>query len=373
MKAHPVADLLPLLEGEAFDSLVADIQANGLLEPITIHEGLILDGRNRWNACKAAGVEPQFLEFDGDDPLAFVLSLNVHRRHLSESQRGMVAARLETLKRGDNQHKRGDANLHVPRADAAKRLNVSSRTVASAAAVRDRASPELIQAVERGDIAVSVAAGLATASEEFQRQAVAKPDRAHVLVKQAARAERESELGAKQLALPVKRYGVIYADPPWRFEVYSRDTGLDRDASNHYPVQTLEQIKTLAVAGIAAPDCVLFLWATGAMMPQALEVMAAWKFEYRSQFVWAKDRAGTGYWNRNQHELLLVGTRGDVPAPAPGAQWASLIEAPVGPHSAKPKVFAEMIEGLFPTLPKIELFARGKARPGWDVWGAEAE
>ena len=126
MKAHPYADILPLLEGEAFDSLVADIRANGLLEPITIHEGMILDGRNRCGACKAAGVEPQFLEFDGDDPLAFVLSLNVHRRHLSESQRGMVAARLETLKHGDDRHKRGDANLHVSRADAAKRLNVSS-------------------------------------------------------------------------------------------------------------------------------------------------------------------------------------------------------------------------------------------------------
>ena len=138
MKPHPYADLLPLLEGEAFDSFVADIKTNGLLEPITIHEGMILDGRNRWNACKAAGVEPQFLEFDGDDPLAFVLSLNVHRRHLSESQRGMIAARLETLKHGDNQHKRGDANLHVPRADAAKRLNVSSRTVASAAAIAPR-------------------------------------------------------------------------------------------------------------------------------------------------------------------------------------------------------------------------------------------
>jgi hypothetical protein len=80
MKAHPYADVLPLLEGEAFDSLVADIRSNGLLEPITIHHGMILDGRNRYRACEAAGIKPQFLEFDGHDPLAFVLSLNVHRR-----------------------------------------------------------------------------------------------------------------------------------------------------------------------------------------------------------------------------------------------------------------------------------------------------
>ena len=210
---------------------------------------------------------------------------------------------------------------------------------------------------------------LATASEAIQRQAVAEPGRAHVLVKQAARAERESELATKQLALPAKRFGVIYADPPWRFEVYSRDTGLDRDASNHYPVQALEKIKALDVASIAAPDSVLFLWATAPMLPEALEVMAAWGFEYRTNFVWAKDRAGTGYWARNQHEHLLVGVRGDVPAPAPGAQWASLIPAAVREHSRKPDEARRMIEAYYPTLPKIELFARGEARPGWTRGG----
>ena len=91
MKPHPFADILPLLEGEAFDSLVADIRANGLLEPIMIYEGLILDGRNRYRACEAAEIEPRFREFDGDDPLA---SLNVHRRRLSESQRAFARPRM---------------------------------------------------------------------------------------------------------------------------------------------------------------------------------------------------------------------------------------------------------------------------------------
>ena len=180
----------------------------------------------------------------------------------------------------------------------------------SAAAVVDHATPELIQAVEQGKIAVSVAAGLATAPEAIQRQAVAEPERAHVLVKQAARAEREAELAAKQLALPDQELGVIYADPPWRFEVYSRDTGMDRDGSKPLSGPCARKtIKALDVASIAADDCVLFLWATAPMLPQALEVMAAWGFEYRTNFVWAKDRAGTGYWSRNQHELLLVGVK----------------------------------------------------------------
>ena len=108
------------------------------------------------------------------------------------------------------------------------------------------------------------------------------------------------------------------------------------------------------------------------MMPQAIEVMAAWGFEYKSGCVWVKDKAGTGYWFKNQHELLLVGTRGKVPAPAAGSQWPSAISAPVGEHSAKPEKSWELIEAYFPTLPKIELNRRGPPRAGWDAWGNEA-
>ncbi len=120
---------------------------------------------------------------------------------------------------------------------------------------------------------------------------------AAIAAKQARRASLEAGLGAKQRALPDKRYGVIYADPPWRFEPYSRITGMDRAAENHYPTQTLDRIKALDVPSIAARDSVLFLWATSPMLPQALEVMAAWSFAYKSSLAWVKDRVGTGYWS----------------------------------------------------------------------------
>jgi N6-adenosine-specific RNA methylase IME4 len=198
-------------------------------------------------------------------------------------------------------------------------------------------------------------------------------DVAKTLIKQERRAARERDLADKIRALPDKRYGVILADPPWRFEPYSRVTGMDRAAENHYPTSPLAEIKALDVESIAAADCVLFLWATAPMLPQAIEVMEAWGFAYKTCAVWSKDRIGTGYWFRNKHEILLVGTRGHVPAPAMGTQWPSLILAPVGRHSEKPEAFSEMIESYFPTLPKIELHARGVvSRPGWDVWGLEA-
>src|SRR5262249_46156584 len=148
---------------------------------------------------------------------------------------------------------------------------------------------------------------------EIQRRYRQRQKRTRVdpktLAKQQRRAERELSLAAAAQIAGARLgcgylYGVIYADPPWRFEPYSRESGMDRAADNHSPTMDLAAIKALPVP--AADDCILFLWATAPMLPQALDVMAAWGFTYKSQFVWAKDKIGTGYWNRNQHELLLV-------------------------------------------------------------------
>jgi N6-adenosine-specific RNA methylase IME4 len=191
--------------------------------------------------------------------------------------------------------------------------------------------------------------------------------------KKERRASRERILGLHQQALPDQKFGVIVADPEWRFEPWSRTTGMDRAADNHYPTSCIEDIALRDVESIAADDCVLFLWATVPMMPQAVMVMGAWGFDYRSQFVWVKDKIGTGYWNRNQHELLLIGVRGKPPAPAPGTRESTVINAPVGAHSAKPEIVLEYIEGWYPTLPKIELNRRGPARVGWSAWGNETQ
>jgi N6-adenosine-specific RNA methylase IME4 len=390
LEFHPLANLFPLIEGAEFDELVADIKAHGLADNIVVWQGKVLDGRNRYRACVAAEVDPRLTQFWPElqgDPLAFVLSKNLRRRHLNESQRAMVAAKIETLTHGgDRRSEDQDANLHleISRPKAAEMLSVSKRSIASAKAVHEKGDPDLVRAVEQGKLAVSEAAKAATLAPDQQQQVVklateGKANVVRTVIKQGVRDAHEAKLAQRQsqgnLALPIKRYGVILADPEWKFEVRSKATGLDRAPENYYSTSATEVIAARAVNDIAAKDCVLFLWATQAMLPAALLVMGAWGFAYKSQFIWRKvfpgQQTGIGFWNRSVHEILLVGTCGDVPAPAPGTQYPSVIDAPVRGHSVKPDWQYELIESYFPNLPKIELNAR-RARAGWDSWGAEA-
>jgi N6-adenosine-specific RNA methylase IME4 len=389
MEYHPLANIFPLMEGAAFDALAADIKINGVRDPLVMFEDMLLDGRNRWRASEAVGITitakniRQFdLKKDGD-PLAWVISKNLQRRHLDEGQRAWVGAKVETLRHGGDRGQ--DANLRldakmvrVARKAAAILLAVSMRSICSAAVVRDHGSSELQREVEQGHIPISLAEKAAKMEPEDQAEVAARAANGEIntvrkVIKQKLRKENEAALGAKQFALPIKKYGVIVADPEWKFETWSQDGLVNSSPDNHYPTSELPTIKARDVASIAADDCVLFLWGTVPMTPQALEVMAAWGFKYVTNFAWVKDKAGTGYWNRNQHETLFVGTKGKPPAPAPGMQWSSVIFAPVGEHSEKPELSLEMIEAYFPTLPKIELNRRGPARDGWDAWGNEAE
>jgi N6-adenosine-specific RNA methylase IME4 len=200
------------------------------------------------------------------------------------------------------------------------------------------------------------------------------------VAKQVARDQREHDMAERMRANPLptgRRFGTILADPPWEFAVWSRITGLDHCPDAHYPTMTLDAIKAIPVADLAAEHCALFLWATRPHLPGAIDVLQAWGFAYKTCWVWrktrnGKPRPGLGYWTRDMNELLLLGVRGDLPAPAPGRQWPSEIEADAGRHSQKPEASFELIESYFPNLPKVELFARA-VRPGWSSWGNEIE
>lgn len=201
-------------------------------------------------------------------------------------------------------------------------------------------------------------------SESFVRRAAREFRRQRQIGELAGRCQEPVEMGSLGL------FACILADPPWRYD--SGTTDPSRVIENQYPTMDLEDIKDLPVDGICTDDAVLFLWAVPPLLPEALEVMSEWGFTYKANSVWDKQRDGPGYWFRNRHEHLLLGVRGNPPKPGESDRSSSLISELRGKHSRKPDAVPELIELYYPKLPKVELFARGEARPGWSHWGAEA-
>ena len=190
-----------------------------------------------------------------------------------------------------------------------------------------------------------------------------------------ARADKGAKCGdLKALAAAGEKFAVIYADPPWEFKVY-RGKGKQRSAERYYDTSSIEAIKALPVAPLAADDCALFMWAVMPELPGALEVIKAWGFEYKTAgFTWVKQNksgeglfTGMGYWTRSNAEICLFATRGSPQRMAKDV--SQVILSPVGEHSAKPQEARRRIERLL-LGPYLELFARSPA-DGWVTWGNE--
>ena len=198
--SHPFAEIFPLLGEEALRELARDIAERELIDPIVRYEGKILDGRCRYRACLMVGVKSRFEDYNGADPVGYVLSRNIQRRHLiKEGQRAIVAARIASLKPGSNQHSEG-----LPIGRASKFLNVGSRSVARAREVLDHGVAELVQAVEEGKLAVSAAAQISRLPEPQQHEAI-KHDRTGspartVIASAPALAPGEAEVAASDPA-----------------------------------------------------------------------------------------------------------------------------------------------------------------------------
>lgn len=171
---------------------------------------------------------------------------------------------------------------------------------------------------------------------------------------------------------PVGGFDLIMADPPWPYEMRS-EKGYARSPEAHYDTMPVADIKAMPVESLAAKDCLLWLWALDTQLPQALEVIAAWGFTYKTGGHWAKvgtsgkQAFGLGYLLRNAGEPFLIATRG---APKVQRCVRSVIIAPSREHSRKPdKAFAEA-ERLMPDARRLELFSR-QSREGWTTWGRE--
>lgn len=341
------------LRTEEYDALKADIAKRGILVPVEVDEdtGEILDGHHRLRIAQELEIEaPKVLRrfASEDDRVEHVLKINLLRRHLgpvswAEGFRKLAEVRGVELGTEGGRPK-ADGNRATV-AQLAEEVGVPLRTSQH----RLKVAAEL---ASRPDLADKVDTGQTSARRALSEK---------------RRDERRQQNAAKPTPKPATDLGtfeVLYADPPWRYD----DAEPSRDLDNQYPTMTLDAIKALKVP--AGRDAILFLWATSPKLREALDVMEAWGFTYRTNLVWVKDKIGMGYYARQRHELLLVGKRGDHPTPDPENRPDSVLEAPRVKHSAKPDRAYETIERMYPNASRVELFARSR-RDGWTSWGNE--
>jgi N6-adenosine-specific RNA methylase IME4 len=336
--------LLPKLPQAELEALKRSIREHGLYYPIDANpQGIILDGHQRYMVCKELGIEPRYRIRKFDNALlekAFVIEANLDRRQLNDFQKVELSIPLLEIeaKLAGMREKGGTLAPNGARGKAveivAKKAGVSSRTYERAKKVIESA-PENIKAQAReGRLSINYA---------------------YSYVKRRERGSPEP--------LPKGQFDVILADPPWEYYLPLRGS-----PEMHYGVMSAEKIGALKVP--SAKDSILFLWATNPKLKEALEVMESWSFTYRTNMVWVKDRIGTGYYSREKHELLLLGTKGKFGPPAEEKRPPSVMELPRRGHSAKPDEVYEIIEKMYPGRKYLELFARGK-RKGWFQWGME--
>lgn len=172
-----------------------------------------------------------------------------------------------------------------------------------------------------------------------------------------------------------KLYDVIYADPAWRYDFAETD---NRKIENHYPTMSIEEICALHVP--SKPNSVLYMWATAPKLKEAMQVIQAWGFEYKTHAIWDKKLIGMGYWFRGQHELLMVATKGKFSPPNSSLVISSVIEGKRSKHSRKPYYVRNKIKEWFPNADRLEMFARkpndlfaDEDFEGWDLWGNESK
>jgi N6-adenosine-specific RNA methylase IME4/ParB-like chromosome segregation protein Spo0J len=393
---HPIAAIFPLIEGQEFSALVDDVRKHGVREPIWLYDGQILDGRNRYKAAQEAGVAFETRMFEGTpvEAIERVWSLNRTRRHMTPSQAAIADARRNEM-----------TDVYAAVRDAAKErhsiaVSESNKRRANAVPSGEQIPPmedslqledeKLLSQIDNSSAPApktrdtrAKAAGtnakyidLADKILKEHPELAADIESGKKTLSQVGREIRQQELSAKTPPPPSGKYRVIYADPPWRYNdamAISKD-GLGESygpAEAHYPPMSITELCALPVRDIAEDDAVLFLWTTSPLLEDTFQIVKAWGFKYKSSFIWDKVKHNMGHYNSVRHEFLLVCTRGsctpDVKKLFDSVQSIERSEK----HSQKPSEFRQIIDTIYPSGSRIELFAR-EAADGWTTWGNEA-
>lgn len=351
--------ILPLLPEEKA-LLEENIIQFGCRDPLVVWEGILLDGHHRFEICSRLNIPFSIVTItlkDRESALDWMDANQLGRRNLTpDAFKLLLGRRYNRVKKAHGGDRKSSAQIE-PLIDGEKTADrlavehgVSAATVkrAGAFAAEVEKSPEIQQAI---------------ADRQPLRQIKAAQRREE-------RVEKIQEISRGNTNLSSSaRFPIILADPPWRYEHIETES---RAIENQYPTMSLDDICAMPISEIATPDAVLFMWTTSPKLAESLAVVSAWGFEYRTCAVWDKERIGMGYYFRQQHELLLVAVRGNLPCPETQNRPSSVIREARGKHSAKPEKAYEIIEAMYPEFPKIELFCRSP-RSGWSVWGNQSD
>jgi len=337
--------LIPPIDNGEFLILEESIKKEGCRESLITWNNILLDGHNRYKICKAHEIQfkTKEIKFESrEDAKIWIIENQFGRRNLSPYQRGVLALKLEELFKGRHGGDRQEGNISHLKGRTndliGKKANISGRTIDKIKEIEKKATPEQKEKLNKGVRTVS------SVYKDIQ--------------------DKEIKEGIKEIPMPKGNFSIIYADPPWEYRLETRGA-----AAHHYNTEGLDKLKKLKIP--TTENAVIFMWATNPKLNEALELLESWGFEYKTNMVWIKDKFGTGYWVRGQHELLLIGTKGKVRIPPAHLRLSSVIKAQRTQHSKKPDIYGR-IEIMFPKQKYLELFARNK-RENWESWGNEID
>ena len=373
--------LIPPLSQDERAGLEALILADGIQSPLIIarypnpdgEEMLHLaDGHNRYRIAEKHGLKYNTITQDfasENDVVIWMVDNQKGRRNLTD----FVKLELAEVK-ADRLRRKGrdkiskvqearhagvslsiidkDTTPHNTQREIAADLGWSTGKVAMAQKVMNTAPEEIKEQLRAGEVSIN------QAYKEVKKVEIQK-----------RRDEIKEQLQEQQLQPGDKKYRIVYADPPWKYGNAMPE--YVTEPQDYYLLMDTVDICAMPVKDICERDAVLFLWSTSPHLPEALEVVKAWGFEYKTTFVWDKVKHNMGHYNSVRHEFLLVCTRGAC-TPDVKKLFDSVVSIERGEHSKKPEYFREVIETLYTYGNKIELFARS-APHGWDVFGNQSQ
>ena len=366
-ETHPAADVFPMLEEAELAALADDIRANGLQQAVVLSkDGRILDGRNRMAACLIAHVLPRFETYQGDSDTEYAISINLHRRHLTSSQRAAVAVEilplLEQEARGRMVAGKRDPEERVPQGErapmardiAAEKTGSNPHYVSDAKKIAET-DPVAFDAIKRGEKTIPQV----KREQREQKREGRRQENAAVV----ARVTEPSKLVGSA------RFATISIDPPWDWGDEGDGNQLGR-AKPDYATMSMDQLLGLPVGELADEDCHLYLWITNRSLPKGFALMERWGFRYITAITWVKPSFGMGNYFRGQTEHVLFGVRGSQMLKRKDVGTYFSAERGSGGHSSKPDYFYSLVESCSPG-PYLEMFSRS-SRPKWTHWGQDA-